>query len=135
MQELKGKTVYELLVCEGQTGLAFRTDGGLLEYQTESDENAEVWFSDITGVSALLGAKVLEVEMREMPDAPYDDRTRVYVEDFFGIKLTTTKGYVDIVFRTSSNGYYGGQLGEVAYPSEQYMFKCGYVPVTDDWKA
>lgn len=37
-----------------------------------------------------------------------DGRSRQEVDSLYGQKITTDKGYADIVYRNSSNEYYGG---------------------------
>ena len=46
------------------------------------------------------------------------------------MKLLTDLGYVDIAYRNSSNGYYGGQIG--IYHGE---IPGSLTPITADWSA
>ncbi len=47
-----------------------------------------------------------------------------------GYKLTTDKGYADIVFRNSSNGYYGGSIELLKRELPE-----GMAAIDDDWHA
>jgi len=130
MNELIGKTVTGLRVNEDQSVLAFdHPDGTSTAYVTDGDCCSETWFADITGVPALLGGKVLEVENVDLPSVD-DGRTRQEEDQFYGVKLRTDKGMVDIVYRNSSNGYYGGGIGphKGALPD-------GMTQIVDDWRA
>lgn len=130
MNELIGKTVTGLRVNEDQSVLAFdHPDGTSTSYVTDGDCCSETWFADITGVAALLGGKVLEVETVDLPTVD-DKRTRQEEDQFYGVKLRTDKGLADIVYRNSSNGYYGGDIGlhSGALPE-------GMHAITDDWQA
>mgnify|MGYP001592970046 FL=1 len=92
--------------------LTFLTDQGLVSYYAVGECCSTTWFNDILGVDALIGAKVTSVEAVDTIDVsgPHE-----YV-DQYGYKLTTNKGYADVVFRNSSNGYYGGRLEEAVPP-------------------
>lgn len=130
MEDLIGKTVTGLRVNEDQSILAFtHPDGTSTSYVTDGDCCSETWFADITGVAALLGGEVLEVESVGMPEAE-DKRTRQEYDKQYGVKLRTDKGRADIVYRNSSNGYYGGsiQLHSGALPDSM-------TAITDDWQA
>lgn len=130
MKELIGKTVTGLRVNEDQSVLAFdHPDGTSTSYRTWGDCCSETWFADITGVAALLGGNVLDVEFVDLPVVD-DKRTRQESDEFYGVKLKTDKGYADIVYRNSSNGYYGGDIDLYggALPD-------GMTAITDDWKA
>lgn len=130
MNELIGKTLTGLRVNEDQSLLAFdHPDGTSTAYETYGDCCSETWFADITGVAALLGGKVLEVESVELPTLE-DERTRQEYDQFYGVKLRTDNGMADIVYRNSSNGYYGGDISlhNGALPD-------GMVAITDDWRA
>lgn len=130
MNELVGKTVIGLRVNEDQSILAFdHSDGTSTSYEAYGDCCSETWFADITGVEALLGGKVLEVENVDLP-AVADGRTRQEEDQFYGVKLRTDKGLVDIVYRNSSNGYYGGSIDLLNRELPENM-----KPITDDWQA
>lgn len=129
MKELIGKTIMGLRVSGDESVLVFDHLGGIISYMTDSDCCSLTWFADITGVAALIGGMVLEVETMNPPTVD-DGRTRQESDIFYGVKLRTNKGYVDIVYRNSSNGYYGGkiQLNTNELPKNLTM-------ISDDWSA
>lgn len=132
MEELTGLTIKELYVGgEEQDWLVFVTDDGKeVLYETFADCCSETWFADITGVDYLLGATVTSVEEIKTEEVE-DERTRQEYDTVYGYKLTTNKGYVDIVYRNSSNGYYGGECAHV----ESRKYDLYMVAITDDWEA
>lgn len=109
MGDLIGKTVAALSINDDQSVLVVTHDQGRCVYTTWADCCSETWIADILGVCNLIGQKVVAAEDVELEDVD-DGRTRQEYDQFFGIRLTTTRGYVDIVYRNSSNGYYGGDL-------------------------
>lgn len=109
MKELEGKTVLEVYIGDTEDCavdvLVFITDQGTFVYYTAGDCCSISWFNDMLGVGNLLNFTVVSVEDVELPEPQQKDYE--YLQDY-GIKLTTTGGYVDIVYRNESNGYYGG---------------------------
>lgn len=131
MKELVGKTITEILVNEDQSILTFNTDKGHVSYETWGDCCSETWFADILGVKSLLGFKVISSEVMDLSLVPDDDRSRQEYDQFYGVKLITEKGYVEIIYRNSSNGYYGGNMGLMREP---YILP-DMTAITDDWSA
>lgn len=135
MNELLGSTVLKVSISEDHTILVFDTDLGRFYYQTFGDCCSETWIDSLTGFDVLIGSPILTHEAVEMP-APahrvpdYKNHFQEELEDY-GVKLTTAKGYVDIVYRNSSNGYYGGSINLIALPPENTKL----TEITDDWTA
>ena len=131
MKQLIGKKITELRISADQSVLAFYTDQGVIAYETYGDCCSETWFADITGVSALLGGTVQTADEVSMDGYNVEDgRTRQDFDEAYGVKLTTDKGYSDIVFRNSSNGCYGGSIGLLRHEMPD-----GMTAITDDWHA
>lgn len=131
MKKLIGKKITGLRINEDQSVLAFYTDQGVIAYETRGDCCSETWFADITGVSALLGGTVQTANEVSMDGYNVKDgRTRQEYDEAYGVKLTTDKGYSDIVFRNSSNGYYGGSIELL-----KRELPDGMTAITDDWHA
>lgn len=131
LEQLIGKKITELRINEDQSVLAFYTDQGVIAYETRGDCCSETWFADITGVSALLGGTVQTADKVNMDGYNAEDgRTRQQHDEAYGVKLTTDKGYCDIVFRNSSNGYYGGSIWRLMREMPD-----GMTAITDDWHA
>lgn len=132
MKELIGKTITGLRVNEDQSLLVFdHPDGTNTGYETDADCCSETWFADITGVSALIGGVVRTADEVSMDGYNVNDgRGRQESDEAYGYKLTTDKGHVDIVFRNSSNGYYGGSINIFNNRLPENM-----VEITDDWMA
>lgn len=129
MQELVGKKINAIFVdAEDQDVLQFKTDGGDVIYEGYGDCCSETWFADITGFDALIGGTVISVETVEMPD-PEDGRSRQDYDKVYGYKIITDKGHADIVYRNSSNGYYGGSCDLTTKESNNMT------QITDDWSA
>ena len=134
MKSLLGKTILGLKVSEDASTLHFDTDKGHVTYLTDGDCCSETWFADITGVSALLGGTVVDVEEVENMTAynVNDGRGRQEEDQAYGWKIKTNKGYADIVYRNSINGYYGGSLvGVVINEAKIATLK----PIIDDWSS
>ena len=131
MKELIGKKINSLRINNDQSVLVFDTDHGAVAYAVCGDCCSESWFADIIGVNELLGGTVQTVDEVSMEGYNVEDgRTRQECDEAYGYKLTTNKGYIDIVFRNSSNGYYGGEIGlmDGELPADMSA-------ITDDWRA
>lgn len=131
MSSLVGKTIKQVYISRGEDFLVVLHDEGHSLYETYGDCCSETWIADLVGVQNLLGHKVLHVEDVAMEDVE-DGRTRQEYDQFFGIKIATTGGYVDIIYRNSSNGYYGGDLSEVR---DRGFDLSEMVEITEDFSA
>ena len=66
------------------------------------------WFEHFDGQENLINAKITKVDHKDMGDS-FEDNHSSYIQCYF-TTIHTTKGYVDIEMRNSSNGYYGGYI-------------------------
>ncbi len=119
-RELIGSQILRVYLSPDKTELSFDTDNGFFMYQVFGDCCSHSWFNDIINVQALLGETVESVEERSMPEAPQEEDGYIQV---YGLRLTTRKGWTDIAFRNSSDGYYGG-----------WMSFAGKNPPNKNWK-
>lgn len=124
---LKERVVKEIFVSAGEGEIRIVTDDGIMGAHAVGDCCSESWFADFTGVDALLNHRVLEVDIVDMEEVS-DGRTRQEVDQIYGYKFKTEAGYADLVFRNSSNGYYGGWV-------EAGMAEGATTPITEDWSA
>lgn len=112
MKELIGKTIKGYSLKEEGTILEFdvivgdETKTKKIIYRTEGDCCSTSWFESIDG--DLFAGKVLNVEEVEMEDANLKPHPQQEEDQLYGYKLTLEGHIVDIVYRNSSNGYYGG---------------------------
>lgn len=130
MKELEGKVVTGLAVSACASYLRFELRGGArLCYQADGDCCSESWFADIVGVGALLGSEVRKVVELDLGGYDIKDGRCKQEEDLaYGHQLQTPKGRVDIIFRNSSNGYYGGSLMICEEPPG-----ARFEAIEDDW--
>ena len=132
MKDLVGKTIEAIFVSPGGEYLLFVTNQGDITYATRGDCCSVTWFADITGVEALIGGKVEVTWEVNMGSYNVNDGRCRQVEDIaYGYKIRTDKGYADIVFRNSSNGYYGGGI----YRTHKILRRQYMRPITEDWRA
>lgn len=134
MQELIGKTIEKIFVSEDEGDLSFVCkDGEVVGYTAYGNCCSSTWFDSITGVEALIGQTVLTCESVSVEVA--ESRNNIeghYIEEMsdYGYKLTTEKGHVDIVYRNSSNGYYGGSADFNSNINVE-----GMTQINADWEA
>lgn len=130
--DLVGQTVVSIGVDDEQHLMTLRLAGGSdIILTTEGDCCSESWFADFLGVDALLNQPIEQFEEIELPDYTTDDgRGRQDFDRVYGYRFTTPRGYADLIFRNSSNGYYGGEMHmkEGKYPET-------LAEITKDWKA
>ena len=53
------------------------------------------------------------------------------MDSFYGVKIVTDKGRAEIVYRNSSNGYYGGAADYV----DNFTRPIDLTEITEDWQA
>lgn len=142
MKELIGKKILGMSVSDDQHYLKFTTDQGDLIYQAWGDCCSESWFADIIvnvryHSSEQFGDDVVEVEEIQMPlwankVVNNDGRCRQDYDDVYGYKILTKDGSnFEVIYRNSSNGYYGGDCVHVKEPYETVE----WIEITDDWSA
>lgn len=141
---LEGLKILSVWLSPDEASLAFvgvNEDGqelGVL-WETESDCCSETWFADIVGTQALLGATVVKTESIDMAVLGYDvedGRGRQECDQAYGIKITSTRGWCDVVYRNSSNGYYGGWSTESWFDGKSAPAPLGFASwrsIQSDW--
>jgi hypothetical protein len=109
MKELKGKIIKEIYLNEDKEIMVFKTiDNEVISYQTKNDCCNVVWFETWENLDILSNYKVnriIEIPMREVDPTRGDS-----VEEVYGHRLETNKGYALIEYRNNHNGYYGGTI-------------------------
>lgn len=109
--DLTGKTVQSIWIEDGEANLLLKMADGDVCFSVEGDCCSESWFADFTGVDTLLGQTILAFEETPMPDEHVTDgRSRQEYDSLYGYRFTTARGHADLIFRNSSNGYYGGWM-------------------------
>lgn len=132
MDELLNRIITKVLVSDDQHRIQFVTDQGPINYSLYGDCCSETWFSDILNVSDIINSKVIEVSCLELPDYNCDDgRSRQEVDEVYGYSIKTEKGSCEVIFRNSSNGYYGGSIYHTDKPFDTSEF---VEIISDDWK-
>lgn len=107
LNQLVGKTIEEVRLDAEKTTIEFVTDFGSEFYYTEGDCCSSSWIEHISGLSELLGKKVLntvDLEMESFEEPCYDGIS------CYGYQLNTETGRCIIEMRNHSNGYYGGWM-------------------------
>ncbi len=112
LQQLIGRRVEALLIDGGQQRLVFVCHGLTVLWTVVGDCCSESWFADIVDVDHLFSAEVTAIAVVPLPAwvNTDDGRGRQETDEAYGYRVTTERGYVDIIFRNSSNGYYGGWM-------------------------
>lgn len=87
-------------------------DKSIFAIMCEADCCSESWVSDIIDFDNMIDAEIISVEILEDRQATEEEnkRTRGLRDKIYGIKIFSMKGYTDIIFRNSSNGYYGSEI-------------------------
>ena len=115
-QGLIGSEVYKIYLKEDKTVLVLETSTGLHGLHTDGDCCSESWIEHIDGADDFQGysrtkdtpaiiEKVEEVDLGEVV-ATRQESDQLYC---FNIYLTSGRK-IQIEFRNSSNGYYGGTM-------------------------
>jgi hypothetical protein len=134
MKDLIGDTVNRVFVEESEYNMFFVTKSGAIwQLSVSGDCCSESWFSDFYNVEALLHGTITKINESGMPDYNVDDgRGRQESDQVYGYEFVTTKGTATLVFRNSSNGYYGGSMGPQKVGTLPHK---GLKEITADWSA
>lgn len=126
-----GRTLIGIAVSQdGETTLRLTFADGETYVTTEGDCCSESWWADVVGAASCYGSTVREVREIELPN-PDDNRTRQESDAAYGYDIVTDGGVVNLVFRNSSNGYYGGwAFDSPKEPETEWVAITG-----NDWRA
>jgi hypothetical protein len=134
---LLGERITKVFVSDDQSKLMLFTgyvgdrEQHAVVVDTYGDCCSETWFADIVGLHNILKQHVTGIELLELPE-PEDGRSRQEEDQQYGVKLRSERGSCDIIYRNSSNGYYGGEA--VAYRGDPNTEN--WVEITEDvWQA
>jgi hypothetical protein len=84
------------------------TDGNEITGEAFGDCCSTTWLESID-LPANISGTLVSIEDIGMPDQPYDEKDYECLQ-FYGVKITTSKGSAVIDYRNESNGYYGGSI-------------------------
>ena len=136
---LFAKTIERVWLKDDEESLGFScSDGSWVQWDVAGDCCSRSWFADIVGSESLWGGTVREVQTVMMDEVGYnvsDGRERE-CDKAYGYKIITDKGWCDVVFRNSSNGYYGGWMSSslCAKPSPDEL-AASWMPIMNDHGA
>jgi len=138
MKSLIGKTINHVMLDQNGQHVIVFVDVDYLNsvwaFIAKGGCCSETWFSDIIGIDALLGHTVTGVEELELPNYnTRDGRCRQRSDKVYGYKLTTEAGVCDVIFRNSSNGYYGGSVRQLDELATRQLYWHGYQEITKDY--
>lgn len=109
VEKLRGKTITKVEVSDWI--IKFHTKDEQLVFTVEADCCSESWISDIINFHNLIGHTINSIQ--ELDTDSYnteDGRGRQDCDSVYGITFVTEEGKSFLIYRNSSNGYYGGWI-------------------------
>lgn len=108
-ENLIGKTVLAMKVADEYLIITTETDK--LKYAVSGDCCSESWFADIAGLRSIVGKPVTAIKEPDLSQYNCDDgRGRQEEETVYGLNIHSDDSFCTVIFRNSSNGYYGGWM-------------------------
>jgi hypothetical protein len=132
MESLVGKVIKKIMIdSKDQEYLQFQTDKGNVNYGAYGDCCSETYFSDVNRLKNMIGFKVLDVkEISNFEEEKISDqKSRQESDEIYGVHIVTEKGVGVIIYRNSSNGYYGGSADKIEEIPEDIKM----VEIKKDW--
>jgi hypothetical protein len=118
---LVGKIPYAIWIGPREESMLIDTDQGKLYFELAGGCCSESWWSDVRGLSTLMGRPVVSVATEDIEVD--DSRTRQESDDMTRYTLTTRDGKSEFEWRNSSNGYYSGWMVSRPVPSDLSQFR------------
>lgn len=135
IRAIEQKTVQSIHINDSRETLAIQfTDGTQLHAQTMGDCCSESWWADVYTPQQIIGSELLAIHTLEQY-YPNDDRSRQEEDKAYGFSIVGYRGLCTIVFRNSSNGYYGGDCSWVLLSGDDVVDLGCWTMVVDDWSA
>ena len=128
-----GKNRLKEIAILPDSAIRFIFFGGMIVvWECYGDCCSETWIDVISGVEKAIGKFVTGVVFLDMPEKD-DGKNRQEVDLFYGIRLYLdySDDYLQIEFRNSSNGFYGGtmEVSHGGYPSH------GWIVLKSDYQS
>lgn len=105
-EKLIGKVITAVKWAQGGESLEVVTTSGALDFYVAADCCSESWIEHVS--IPKLPAQIIDVKERDLPTPP--DSGRQGCDQAYSAVLLTDQGELEIEFRNSSNGYYGGDI-------------------------
>lgn len=159
MKELIGKFVTDIYVSDDERFMKFNVKGEPpIIYEAYGDCCSETWFADIIPdwrfkdkdrenyPLEVLGCEELDIPTWLQEVIAADGRGRQESETVYGFRLTlkdhawrpTVQHDLTIVFRNSSNGYYGGEVKLVDQENSWYKGRINsveWLKINENWRS
>jgi len=108
-----GKTLTAVYLASDRRAIKFDTDLGEVIAKCDGDCCSSTWIE-----SLMLPAGGLPALVTDTRDLRLGSHTKDYdLTQFYGLRLVTDKGDLELDYRNESNGYYGGNL---SWPGEYF---------------
>ena len=128
---LIGHTISRVEVAKGEQYIRFTTSiGEMICLKADGDCCSETWFAEFHHPRDLIGRTVVDVTNIDIPGV-VDGHTRQEFDSFYGIEIRTDECVSRIVYRNSSNGYYGGDWHYTLMPEADWID----ISNVSDWTA
>lgn len=129
---LIGKTITGIKIAADKEAMLFDFENDQLVVKVDGDCCSRSWIENIDLPALGFPAKVTAV--RDLDLISRQDVDEIEEIKFYGFVIETDRGEINIEYRNSSNGYYGGNLvwpGEDFYGGafDQNVSKCEWIDV------
>lgn len=128
LESIVGKRISSLEIAD--SAICFVSDGARLNYELCADCCSVTWLHRVINVAALIGQTVTAiVEISTDAVDVNDGLCRQDYDTAYGIGIRTDLGVCQVLYRNSSNGYYGGWIERSKEPNVDTT------PITQDFDA
>lgn len=116
---LVGKTIQKIKIAADDMAIMFVCDDGEHIARCDADCCSHTWIENVDINVLGFPCTVLEVVDLDLPEEEEEwDGNGEYIQ-FYGLKIVTDRGAIELDYRNSSNGYYGGSL---SWPDDKWFY-------------
>jgi hypothetical protein len=117
---IQNKIIKKIKIAEDQKALLFICEDGEHVVKVDADCCSLSWIENVELPAGGFPCKVVSVNDLHLESKTVREDHDIYDDSviaFYGCKITTDKGLIEIDYRNESNGYYGGNL---SWPDDDF---------------